>query len=80
MARTKRGPTLDEVVELAKRLTPAEQARLIERVAPELARALGAGPPAGVPLLGLLEDLGPAPLAEELDAARKEAWAGFARG
>jgi hypothetical protein len=80
MARTKRGATLDEVVELAKRLSPAEQARLIERVAPELARALDFGrPAAGVSLLGLLKDLGPAPSAEEIDAARKEAWAGFAR-
>jgi hypothetical protein len=80
MARTKRSPTLEEVVELAKQLSPAEQARLIERVAPEVARALDAGRPAGVSLLGLLENLGPAPSAEEIDAARQEAWAGFARG
>src|SRR5689334_611731 len=78
MARTKRGATLDEVVELAKRLSPAEQARLIERVAPEVARALAAeGPAAGVPLLGVLEDLGPAPSGEEIDHARREAWAGY---
>jgi hypothetical protein len=81
LARTKRGATLDEVVELAKQLSPAEQARLIERVAPEIARALGTGrPPAGVSLLGLVTDLGPAPSAEEIDEARREAWAGVARG
>jgi hypothetical protein len=81
MARTKRGATLDEVVELAKQLTPAEQARLIERVAPELARALsGVRPAAGVSLLGLVKDLGPGPSAEEIDTARQDAWAGFARG
>ena len=45
MARTKRGATLEEVVELAKQLSPAEQARLIEQVAPEVARALGAEQP-----------------------------------
>ena len=78
MARTKRGVTLDEVVELAKRLTPAEQARLIERVAPEIARALSAGrPEASVSLLGLLKDLGPAPSAEAIDRARREAWADY---
>ena len=83
MARTKRVATLGEVVELAKRLSPAEQARLIEQVAPEIARALGAGagrPAAGVSLLGLVKDLGPAPSTEEIDEARREAWAGFARG
>ena len=72
--------TLDEVVELAKRLSLAEQARLIERVAPEIARALSTGhPKAGVSLLGLFEDLGPAPAAEEIDRARWKAWAGVAR-
>jgi hypothetical protein len=81
MVRTRRGVTLNEVVELAKQLSPAEQARLIERVAPELARALGTGrPPAGVSLLGLVKHLGPAPAAEEIDEVRREAWAGFARG
>lgn len=81
MARTKHGATLEEVVALAKQLSPAEQARLIERVAPELARALDAGrSAAGVSLLGLLQDLGPAPSAEDIDQARVEAWVGFARG
>jgi hypothetical protein len=81
MARSKRGATLDEVVRLAKQLSPAEQARLIEQVAPEVARALRAErPAAGVSLLGLVKDLGPAPSAEEIDEARREAWADFARG
>jgi PIN domain nuclease of toxin-antitoxin system len=47
VARTKRGATLDEVVELAHRLSPAEQARLIEQVAPELARAQHRSPGGG---------------------------------
>jgi hypothetical protein len=81
MARSKRGATLEEVVRLAKQLSPAEQARLIEQVAPEVARALRAErPAAGVSLLGLVKDLGPAPSAEEIDEARREAWANFARG
>jgi hypothetical protein len=58
MARTRRGATLDEVVELAKRLPPAEQARLVERVAPELARALGAGRPAAPDLAAWEATLG----------------------
>ncbi len=79
MADVRRGATLEEVVALARRLSPAEQARLIERVAPELARALDSSRPAGVSLFGVLKDLGPAPSAQEIDAALREAWAGFGR-
>ena len=38
-----------------------------------------AGPSAGVSLSGLARDLGPTPSAEEIDAARRESWAGFGR-
>jgi hypothetical protein len=58
MARTKRGVTLDEVVALAERLSPAEQARLIERVAPEVARALGADRPTAAATTAWEETLG----------------------
>jgi hypothetical protein len=69
------------VVRLAKQLSPAEQARLIELVAPDVARALNArGPTAGLSLLGLVKDLGPAPSAAEIDEVRREAWTGFPRG
>lgn len=78
MAQTNRRVTLEEVLHLVRQLPPLEQVRLIERVAPEIERALEAAPSApGVSLLGLVKDLGPAPSAEEIDAVRREVWADF---
>jgi hypothetical protein len=72
--------TLEEVLKLAKQLSPIDKVRLIERVAPEVERDLAARPGGGSrSLLGLLKDLDPAPSAEEIDAARREAWASFPR-
>ncbi len=72
--------TLDDVLKLAKQLAPLDKVRLIERVAPEVERdfATQAGTETRS-LLGLLRDLGPAPSADEIDAARREAWASFPR-
>jgi hypothetical protein len=68
--------TLDEVLKLAKQLSLVDKVRLIERVAPEVERDLaGSQETQSRSLLGLLRDLGPAPSAEEIDAARREAWA-----
>jgi hypothetical protein len=72
--------TLDKVLRLARQLSPVDKVRLIEHVAPEVERALAAGQGAqSRSLLGLLKDLGPAPSAEEIDAARRQAWAEFPR-
>ena len=71
---------LDDVLGLARQLSPADKARLIEKVAPELERDLApTRPGAGVSLLGLVKDLGPAPSADEIDADRAEAWSTFPR-
>lgn len=80
MAQPDGSVTLDEVLKLARQLSPVDKARLIERVAPEVERelALKAGDES-VSLLGLLRDLGPAPSADEIDATRREAWAAFPR-
>jgi hypothetical protein len=72
--------TLDQVLALAKRLSPVDKIRLIERVAPEVERALAAQQEGERrSLLGLLKDLGPAPSSEEIALARREAWASFPR-
>jgi hypothetical protein len=72
--------TLEEVVKLARQLSPLDQVRLIESVAPEVERALAMGKGTkGRSLLGILKDLGLAPSAEEIDAVRREAWSNFPR-
>lgn len=72
---------LDDVVTLALQLSPVDKVRLIEKLAPVLERDL-ISKPAGISqrsLYGLCADLGPAPSAEEIDQARREAWANFPR-
>ena len=74
--------SFDQVLELAKRLQPADQARLVEQLAPVLVEALTATEAKPKPrrsLLGILAHLGSAPSAEEIDEARREAWANFPR-
>lgn len=72
--------TLDEVLDQARKLSPLDKLRLIERVAPDLEKALEAPQPGRErSLLGLCKDLGPAPSEEDIDEARREAWGGFAR-
>jgi hypothetical protein len=76
--------TLEAVLGLARQLSPIDQVRLIEQLAPHIEQALapsGAGGNApSWDLWGLLADLGAAPSAEEIDEARREAWANFPHG
>ena len=73
--------SFEQVLELAKKLTRQDKLQLIA----DLARQLQEEPPpapAKKPyrsLRGALADLGPAPSAEEIDEARREAWANFPR-
>ena len=70
-------PTLDyeAVARLALQLSPADKVRLIERLAYRLRYDLGSlSPTPKRSLLGALAHLGPAPSAEEIDEARREAW------
>jgi hypothetical protein len=72
--------TLEEVLTLAKQLTTPDKVRLIKCLAPEIERELlGAQPRWRRSLRGLCADLGTAPSAEEIDEARREAWASFPR-
>jgi len=79
MAQTKPAVSLDYVVKLARQLSPVEKVRLIEQVAPDIERELEKEPAPTRSLLGLLKDFGPAPSEEEIDEARREAWANFPR-
>lgn len=73
--------TLTEVLKLVRQLSALDKVRLIERIAPQIERELVvAQPRPRISLWGLCADLGPAPPAEAIDAARREAWANFPRG
>lgn len=70
----------EEVVELALRLSPFDRVRLIERLAWVLKNEVpkeNVRPAPRPSLYGVLAHLGKAPSAEEIDDARKEAWANF---
>ncbi len=70
-------PILNHVRHLAMSLSPEEQLKLIADLASQLQI-----PSQPIPrkkartTRGALADLGPAPSAEEIDEARREAWAG----
>jgi hypothetical protein len=71
---------LERVLTIARQLSALDKVRLIERLAPQTEQDLKAMRPVRyMSLLGLCADLGSAPSAEEIDAARREAWAGFPR-
>ena len=75
-------PTLEEVLGLAKQLTPGQKLRLIEAIVPDLEEPLqraeeGEKPPCS--LYGLWKDFGVSIGAEEIDAARQERWGTFPR-
>ncbi len=68
--------TLEDVMNLVQHLTPVAKVRLIERLAPDIERALATQPRRpSRSLLGLVRDLGTAPSASEIDDIRKEMWA-----
>lgn len=77
---TEKAVSLDNVLTSALQLDPADKAQLIERLALSLEHDLKSMRPAPKrSLLGLCADLGPAPSAEDIDAARHEAWGNFPR-
>lgn len=72
--------TLDTVIDQALQLSPVDRVRLIQRVATLLEHDLTVARPGPLrSFRGILADLGPAPSAEEIDEARREAWANFPR-
>ena len=72
---------LEDVVSLAKQLSPIDKLRLLERVTPDLEKSVETQKPGQHrSLLGLFSDLGSAPSADEIDAVRNEIWRDFPRG
>ena len=72
--------TLQEVLQLAKQLTPIDKVRLIQQLTPDLEREFSQiKPQPKKSLLGLCANLGKAPSAAEIDNARSEMWIGFPR-
>jgi len=75
--------TLDEVLTLAHRLSPFDQARLIARLAPAIENALDQTRTSPAPTVrpsavrGLLASLGPAPSAEDIAEVQRDMWATF---
>lgn len=70
--------TLDDVLKLTEQLSPLDKIRLIERVAPQLERDLQAiQEQPRHSLRGLWRGLSLS--AEDIDQARREAWANFPR-
>lgn len=70
--------TLEEVLDLAKQLSPLDKVRLIERVAPEIERELATA--RRIPrksLRGLWRGLGISE--EDIAEARREMWGNFPR-
>ena len=71
---------LEQVTQLAMRLSRPERARLAKRLEATLDDPLKRRPNASSrSLYGLCADLGPGPTDAEIEAMRGEAWAGFPR-
>jgi hypothetical protein len=72
--------TADTVLEELRRLPPRERLRVIAQALPEVERELQESAPRLLSLRGLWKDLDFDITAEEIDQARREAWADFPRG
>lgn len=72
--------TLQEVLKLAKQLTPIDKVRLIQQLTPDLEQELAQQKPhPNKSLWGLCADLGQAPSCQEIDITRSEEWNNFPR-
>jgi hypothetical protein len=74
--------SFEQVLVLAQRLRPVDQARLAARLLPVVETVLNQvapanAPPVHQPLRGLLADLGKAPSAAEIDEVQRTMWAQF---
>lgn len=71
--------TAEEAFAMLNGLPATEKARLIGKLAENLAQAAKPRQP-GRPFHGILAHLGQAPSAEDIDEVRREMWAGFGAG
>jgi hypothetical protein len=75
-------PTLEEVMRLAKRLSPLEKIRLIEHIIPDLESEISKAKQERQTVrsvYGIMSHMGPAPTEEDIDEARREMMSGFPR-
>jgi len=75
-------PTFEEVLNLAKQLTPGQKLRLIGEIVLDLEEPLQRAEDGERPLrslYGLWKDFGVSISAEEIDKARQEMWGNFPR-
>ena len=71
--------TADRVLQELRQLSPRERLRVIAQALPEVERELAESAEPLQSLRGLWRELGFDISAEEIDEARREAWAGFPR-
>ncbi len=74
--------TFEDVLSLAKQLTPGQKLRLIEAIIPDLEEPLQQAEEEQKPLrslYGLWKDFGVSISAEDIDDARREMWGRFPR-
>jgi hypothetical protein len=71
---------MEQIRELAKSLSPGQQLMLIGELVANVQYNLAPDEKRPYrPVRGALKDLGPSPSAEDIDEARREAWANFPR-
>lgn len=71
---------LDDLIKMAKQLSPLEKLRLVEGVLPDIAADLQAAEGPDVKSLhGILSNLGPAPSADDIEKTRREMFENFPR-
>ena len=76
--------SFEQVLVLAQRLRPVDQARLAARLMPTVETvlnqvALDDAPPTRKPLRGMLADLGKAPSAPDIDEIQRSMWSTFGK-
>ncbi|NEP61865.1 MAG: hypothetical protein F6K31_33765 [Symploca sp. SIO2G7] len=71
--------TLQDVMELAKQLSPRDKKRLIEQLMSDMKLESQQVKKPRQSLWGICRDLGQAPSAEDIDLMRQEAWDNFPR-
>lgn len=72
--------TFEQLVALARQLSPAEKLHLVERVIPDLEPLVQEGQhPKPASLYGSLADLGPAPSQKDIDDIRRDMYQNFPR-
>ncbi|NET60780.1 MAG: hypothetical protein F6K47_32995 [Symploca sp. SIO2E6] len=71
--------TLQDVMELAKQLSPTDKKRLIEQLMFDMKLESQPVKQPRQSLWGICRDLGQAPSAEDIDSMRQEAWDNFPR-